>query len=266
MNATWLYVSIATGFMLGLILLVDMGCEVAQPEKPAQAFATSASRQRVEKELAQAAAVEQAGGDVLNVGFVVLGGVYNSELMAPYDVIQHTIFRDEKHYMQPFIIAPTLDPVLTFEGIEVFPHFTFEDAPAADVLIIPSTENSMSTDLEIPVFMDWLKAAVARADYVISVCDGAFPLAATGALAGRMATTFPGDRDRFATMFPDIDVRYDKNFVVDGKYITSVGGALSYEPAFYLVEHVYSKDSADKIAAGLVWNWDLEQVPHLIVQ
>lgn len=216
--------------------------------------------------MTQAAAVESAGGEVLNVGFVVLDAVFNSELMAPYDVIQHTIFRDDRRYMQPFIVGPTMDPVVTFEGIEVDPHFTFETTPEIDVLIIPSTEHSMTADLENAAFMDWLKTAVEEATYVITVCDGAFPLAATGALDGRVATTFPGDRERFAEMFPNIDVRFDQNFVVDGKYITSVGGALSYEPAFYLVEKLYSKENADRIAQGLVWDWDLEQVSHLVVE
>ncbi|MEM8484493.1 MAG: DJ-1/PfpI family protein [Bacteroidota bacterium] len=255
-----LYVNTVAGFMLAGILIVATACA------PAESVTEAASRIRVMEEMALADAAEAAGGDVLNVGFVVLEGVYNSELMAPYDVIQHSIFRDSLRYMQPFIVAPSLDPVVTFEGIEVVPHFTFDTHPDIDVLIVPSTVNSMTADLEDKVFMSWLTETVDAARYVITVCDGAFPLAATGVLDGRIATTFPGDRDRFAAMFPSIDVRYEERFVVDGKYITSVGGAMSYEPAFYLVEHVYSKSHADKTASGLVWGWDLEQVPHLIVE
>ena len=263
MYRTRLYVDRLTGFMLPAILLMLVGCAPAPAADP---DGLSAARARIDGEMARAAAVEAAGGEVLHVGFVVLDGVFNSELMAPYDVVQHTIFRDDANYMQPFIVAPTRAPVLSFEGIEITPHFAFEEAPAIDVLVIPSTEHSMAADLENQVFMDWLREAVAAARFVITVCDGAFPLAATGVLDGRIATTFPGDRDAFAEMCPAIDVRYDQNFVVDGKYITSVGGAMSYEPAFYLVEHLYSKAHADKIGEGLVWNWNLEQVPHLIVE
>jgi len=54
-------------------------------------------------------------------------------------------------------------------------------------------------------------------------------------------------------------------FVEDGKFITSVGGGMSYEPAFYLVERLYGKEHAARTAAGLVWPWDLDAVPHLIV-
>ena len=220
---------------------------------------------RIDQELERAARIEHTGGEVLNVAFVGIETVFNSELMAPYDVIQHTVFRDTMNYMLPFIVSPDGRPFTTFEGIEVAAHFSFDDAPAIDVLVIPSSDNSMTKDLENPELMNWLKKTVDEADYVITVCDGAFPLAATGVLNGRVATTFPGDRDRFAEMFPNIDVRYDVNFVVDGKYITSVGGALSYEPAFYLVEKLYSRENANRIAQGLVWDWDLESLSHFVV-
>ncbi|MCG8607823.1 hypothetical protein MJD09_22915 [bacterium] len=65
-------------------------------------------------------------------------------------------------------------------------------------------------------------------------------------------------------MFPKVQVRDDANLVVDGKFITSVGGGLSYEPAFYLVEKIYGRDHAERTANGLVWDWNLNRVPHVI--
>lgn len=203
---------------------------------------------------------------VLSAGFVVLESVYNSELMAPYDVLHHSIFRDSMHYVQPFIVSPDGLPITTFEGITITPHYSFDNAPPADILVIPSTEGSMDADLANESFLRWLTAAVDQADYVITVCDGAFPLAATGRLDGRQATTFPADRTRLADMFPAVAVRSDANFVVDDKFITSVGGALSYEPAFYLVEALYGAGHARKTAEGLVLSWDLDEVPHHIVR
>lgn len=203
---------------------------------------------------------------VLSAGFVVLESVYNSELMAPYDVLHHSMFRDSVHYVQPFVVSPDGLPITTFEGITIVPHYSFDNAPPADILVIPSTEGSMDADLANESFLRWLTAAVDQADYVVSVCDGAFPLAATGRLDGRQATTFPADRSRLADMFPAVTVRSDVNFVVDGKFITSVGGALSYEPAFFLVEALYGVEHARETAEGLVLSWDLEEVSHHIVR
>ncbi len=202
---------------------------------------------------------------ILNAAFLCVNGVYNSEFMAPYDIFHHTIFRDSSNYIRPFVVTPDGEPFVTFEGIRVTPHYAFATAPAADILVIPSTATSMNADLANSTYMDWVKKTVASASHVLTVCDGAFPLAATGVLNGRVATTFPGDRDAFAYMFPEVTVRYDVSFVADGKFITSVGGARSFEPALYLLEHLYSAENAKKTAAGLVLDWNLQRIPHLIV-
>lgn len=208
---------------------------------------------------------DAGGGQVINAGFVCQDKVYNSELMAPYDVLQHTVYRDPENYVKCFIVTADGEPFTTSEGITITPHYSFDDAPRIDILVIPSTENSMEGDLQNLRYMEWLGQAIRSADHVISLCDGAFPLAAGGALNHRTATTFPGDRDAFKKKFPEVDVRYDVNFVVDGKYITSVGGALSYEPALYLVEKLYSRENAERTAEGLVIDWDLANIPHLVV-
>ncbi len=215
---------------------------------------------------AAAGAGEQPDGPrVRRALFVVAQGVYNSELMAPYDVLQHSIFRDPNDYIETAIVSADGGPVVTFEGITVGAHHSFADAPKADVLVIPSTRGSMDADLEDPAYMAWVGKAAAEAEWVITVCDGAFPLAATGALDGRTATTFPGDRERLKEMFPKVQVRHDVRLVVDGKYITSVGGGMSYEPALWLVERLYGAEHVAATARGLVWPWDLETVPHLVV-
>lgn len=202
---------------------------------------------------------------VLKAGFVCTPGVFNTELVAPYDVLQHSVYRDSVNYIECFVVTETGESFVSAEGIEIGAHYSFENAPPMDVVIVPSSVNSMDSDLDNERFISWPAQAVGRADWVITLCDGAFPLAATGALDGRVATTFPGDRERFEKMFEEIDVRYDVNFVVDGKFITSVGGAPSYEPAFYLVERLYGKAHADRSAQGLVIDWDLDSVPHLVV-
>lgn len=202
---------------------------------------------------------------ILSAGFVITDRVFNSELMAPYDVLHHSKFRNENNYIEPFIVSEDGLPMTSFEGITVLPHFSFENAPDIDILVVPSANGSMTTDLQNERFMTWLSGAVDKAQYVITLCDGAFPLAATGALNGKSATTFPGDRRAFAEAFPDVDVRFDTRFVQDGKFITSVGGGMSYEPALYLVEMLYGKEHADQTAEGLVWDWNVDDIPHTVI-
>ncbi|MCZ6757264.1 MAG: DJ-1/PfpI family protein, partial [Bacteroidetes bacterium] len=119
---------------------------------------------------------------ILSAGFVITDRVFNSELMAPYDVLHHTIFRDENSYIEPFIVSEDGLPLTSFEGITILPHFSFKSAPDIDILVIPSANGSMTTDLENERLMAFLGEAVEKAQYIITLCDGAFPLAATGAL------------------------------------------------------------------------------------
>jgi transcriptional regulator GlxA family with amidase domain len=207
-----------------------------------------------------------AGTGVLNAAFVCVDGVFNSELMAPYDVLQHSVYRDPDNHVRCFIVTPDGRPFETFEGIAITPDFSFDTAPDVDILVIPSTGTSMTDDLHNEDYIDWIDRAANKADWVVTVCDGAFPLAATGALNERQATTFPGDRDRLQEMFNKVEVQYGARLVVDGKFITSVGGGMSYEPALYLVQRLYGEEHARRTARGLVWSWNLESVPHIIVE
>lgn len=216
--------------------------------------------------LVLAAGPAGAGTGVLRAGFVCVDGVYNSELMAPYDVLQHSIYRDSDNYIRCFIVTPDGEPFTTAEGITITPEWSFADAPDIDILVVPSTETSMSDDLRDEALLDFVDRAANKAAWVITVCDGAFVLAATGALNDRMATTFPGDLDRFQEMFNKVDVQDDVRLVVDGKYITSAGGGMSYEPALYLVQRLYGLEHARRTARGLVWPWDLDDVPHRVVE
>ena len=203
---------------------------------------------------------------LLNAAFVALDGVYNSELMAPYDVLHHSIFRDSVNYIEPYVVTPDGAPITTFEGLTISAHYSFETAPPAHIVVIPSTLGSMDADLQNEAYINWIRNAVEQANWVVTVCDGTFPLAATGLIAGRQVTTFPADRHRLAGMFPNINVRFDVRLAVDGKYISSVGGALSYEPALYLVERLYGVEHAVETAQGLALDWDLATIPHSVTQ
>ena len=83
---------------------------------------------------------------------------------------------------------------------------------------------------------------------------------------GVVSTTFPSDVDTYKERFPHLDVRRDVLFVHDGKYITSAGGAKSFEAALYLCEYLYGAEIARSLAKGLVIDWVLQEVPHTTIK
>ena len=168
--------------------------------------------------------------DRYNVAFLIMDGVYNTELTAPYDIFQHTIFRDSIKAMNTFLVANTLDPITTFEGMRLLPDFNYlaDNLPKIDILVVPSAEHHLDTDLEDEAMINFVKEVDKTAMYMTSHCDGAFVLAKAGILDQAVSTTFPSDIGKYRKMFPQLDVREDVLFVHDGKYITSAGGAKSF--------------------------------------
>jgi transcriptional regulator GlxA family with amidase domain len=201
----------------------------------------------------------------LSAGFLVIEGVYNTELTAPYDILQHTIFHT-KPGIEVFTVSPDGAPLRTFEGISIDPHHSFADAPPIDILVVPSAEHNLDTDLENAALIGWVRETGEKARFVISLCDGAFVLAKAGLLDGRKVTTFPGDQDRFAEMFPQHDLVRGVSFVHHGKALTSEGGAKSFDVAMYLVEHLYGEEVARRVGRGLIISWPPSDMPALVVQ
>ena len=203
-----------------------------------------------------------------NVAFLIMDGTFNTELTAPFDIFQHTIFRDSIKAMNVFTVANTDQPITTFEGMRLLPDYNYvnDSLPKIDILVVPSAEHHLDTDLEDDTMLDFVRKVDKEAQFITSHCDGAFVLAKAGLLDNVVSTTFPSDIDRMRTMFPSLDIRKDVLFVHDGKYITSAGGAKSFEAALYLTEHLYGKTIAESLAGGLVIDWNLENVPHIIVK
>jgi len=203
-----------------------------------------------------------------NVAFLIMDGTYNTELTAPFDIFQHTIFRKGIKAMNVFTVADTDKPVTTFEGMKIIPDFNYlkDSLPKIDILVVPSAEHHLDTDLDNEKMIAFVQKVDKEAQFVTSHCDGAFVLAKAGVLNNRVSTTFPSDIDKMRTMFPDLDIRKEVLFVHDGKYITSAGGARSFEAALYLCEHLYDVETTKAIAGGLVIDWDLSKIPHTIIK
>ncbi len=239
---------------LAFIVLISSGCTTAPTETTEP---TAVLRAPVKIEPGR-----------YNVAFLIMDGVYNTELTAPFDIFQHTIFRDSIKAMNTFLVANTLAPITTFEGLQILPHFNYlsDSLPTIDILVVPSAEHHLDSDLKDKAMLKFVKEVATQAQFITSHCDGAFVLAEAGLLKDKVSTTFPSDIAAMRTRYSDHDIREGVLFVHDGKYITSAGGAKSFEAALYLCEYLYGKEVAQRLAKGLVIDWKLEEVPHLVVE
>ena len=100
--------------------------------------------------------------------------------------------------------------------------------------------------------VEWLRAAAPHARRVVSVCTGAYFLAATGLLDGRKASTHWGYAPELQELFPRIKIEPDRIFVQDGKYFTSAGASAGLDLGLALVESDLGQPVALAVARMMV--------------
>jgi AraC family transcriptional activator FtrA len=97
-----------------------------------------------------------------------------------------------------------------------------------------------------------LLAVHARGARLVSICSGAFLLAATGLLDGRRATTHWRYAERLRAAHPSILVDADTLYAGDDRVFTSAGSAAGIDLLLHLVRMDFGPDAANSVARRLV--------------
>ena len=99
---------------------------------------------------------------------------------------------EEQHVFKLYTVSDRKAPVTVSGGMHIVPDYTFDDAPAPQIVVVPAQAGRS------PKMLNWIRKATLRADVVMSVCTGAFTLAEAGVLNGKPATTRAGKTRRAA--------------------------------------------------------------------
>jgi AraC family transcriptional regulator, transcriptional activator FtrA len=103
---------------------------------------------------------------------------------------------------------------------------------------------------------DKLIAAIARASErgarCLSICSGAFVLAAAGLLHGKRATTHWRHIPELRRLYPQVRVEENMLYVDEGNVITSAGSAAGVDACLHLVRRDYGSRVANTVARRLV--------------
>jgi transcriptional regulator GlxA family with amidase domain len=140
-------------------------------------------------------------------------------------------------------------PLSARNGIEVTAPFGLEGLVGADLVAIPATRIRQDYPPEV---LDALRQAAARGATMLSVCSGAFVLAAAGLLDGRRCTTHWQHVQELAQRYPDAKLDPDVLFVDEGDLITSAGTAAGIDACLHLVRRELGSAAATRIARAMV--------------
>jgi transcriptional regulator GlxA family with amidase domain len=120
----------------------------------------------------------------------------------------------------------------------------------ADTVIVPGYEELDAT-LSAAV-LDALRLAHGRGARLVSICTGAFAVAAAGLLDGRHATTHWLWTDELQRRHPLVEVLPNRLFVDDGDILTSAGMTTGIDLCLHLIRRDHGAAAANSAARVLV--------------
>ena len=118
--------------------------------------------------------------------------------------------------------AREVRPIATDSGFAILPGCSFADCPPADILCIPGG-HGIAEALSCNETIDFVASQAAQANWLTSVCTGAFLLGAAGLLQGRRATTHWG----YTHLLPMVGAVATPGRVVEDGPVITAGGVTS---------------------------------------
>lgn len=148
------------------------------------------------------------------------------------------------------LVAAEPGPVASSSGVSL-DAMPFGSPSAIDTLAIAGGFGDL-TSTQCPRTLRFVRACAARARRVVSICSGAYVLAAAGLLDGRSATTHWSRSTDFSRRFPQVRLDADRIFIKEGKVWTSAGITAGIDLALALIGEDLGEDIARKTAQQLV--------------
>lgn len=184
----------------------------------------------------------------VKTAIVLTEGATMIDFAGPWEVFQDThvpAFGENMDHQMPFklyTVGASREPIKTSGGMTVVPDYSFADAPAPDLIVVGAQRGA-------PELKDWLLAQYNRGATLVSVCTGAFKLAATGLLDGKEATTHHDFYTPFRENFPKVKLVESRRFVQSGERLYTAGGLSSgIDLALHVVELYYGREVAERTA------------------
>jgi putative intracellular protease/amidase/YHS domain-containing protein len=220
--------------LLAAILFSTIGT-ISAGSGPAQAPRSSDGN----KPAASASALKPPAKGNIPVAFLISDGAVVIDFTGPWEV-----FQDAGRF-RLYTVAETAKPIQASGGMKIIPNYTFENAPAPKILVIPAQGGQSQATL------NWIRRVSKSTDVTMSVCTGAFLLAKTGLLSGRSVTTHHASYKGMAMNYPDITVKRGARFVEDGNLASSGGLSSGIDLALRVVERYFGREAATTTAYNM---------------
>lgn len=153
-------------------------------------------------------------------------------------------------------LATHTGPLKMRRALQLQPHATIAEFDArypdgADYIIVPAVTKFTAPDLQ-----KWIQSQATKGSSIVSICDGALVVAASGLMKGRRATAHWDTEELRFSNYADIKWQKNVRYVADGKIISSAGISAALPTSIALVEAIAGRDRAESVAKELgVTEW-----------
>jgi len=198
------------------------------------------------------------------VGIILFDQVNELDFIGPFEVLSMSNWLlDNDIYpggppLEPArlsvqLLSPDGGLVRCEKGLQLSGLGRMADCERLDVILVPggSGVDALCADARALAEVNRLAA---NAEWVTSVCNGAFVLAAAGLARGRQVTTHWAAIDSLRDGYPDLTVVEDVQYVRDGRILTSAGVSAGIDMALWLLGQMISPRRARLVQRGMQYN------------
>ena len=186
------------------------------------------------------------------VGILIFPEVEVLDFCGPFEVFAITRsgdhLDDDDRLFDVYTIAENDRLVRCRGGLQVQPHFTIDNHPPLDILVVPGGAGADVIYARNDRVLDWIAAQAAQIELTTSVCTGAKLLAKRGLLDGKRATTHWGSVESLQRRHPEVDVVGDARLVDAGEVVTSAGVSAGIDMSLHVVSRLYGEKIAARTA------------------
>ena len=171
----------------------------------------------------------------LKIGFLIYPGVIQLDVTASYQVLNFGPNIDT------YLIAKTLDPIKSNEGLTLTPTKDFDNCPQLDVICVPGGGVGQVEVMQDEVTLKFLQSQSEKTQYVTSVCTGSMILAAAGLLQGYQATCHWAFEEQLAMLGVEV---VSERVVIDRSRVTGAGVTSGIDFGLTLLSLLLDEDTA----------------------
>ena len=188
-----------------------------------------------------------------NLAILIFDDVEVLDFCGPFEVFSVTGKRDGSDPFNVYTVAEKT-PVSARNQLSINPHYTLENCPQPDILVVPGGFGTRREMLN-QTLLEWINQLYPQTEHILSVCTGALILAKAGLVENIAATTHHGAFDEFRAVAPKAEIREDQRIVDSGKIIFSGGISAGIDASFYLVAKLLGKETALETSTYMEYDW-----------